>query len=452
VAAINYERYLGHENDTSNAWSPALRADGNMAGDETCTVTFPNVGCLLGGPPGQGGEPGIVTGLTAHQLTFGVACQAPSEQTCVTGATEHSVWAAMYGARVTVTDPTPPTLSTPSGVLWEPGTHGGFHKGTEAVTTSAQDIGGGAQSITLSADGHPVATYSATCNFTFAQPCPLSTGLQTLTLATSNLTDGTHTLTLTATDAAGNQSTVATEQIAIDNTPPSPPTGLAASPTQTGSSTFTVTWTEPDGQVAPITEATYQVCPATGSGSCGPATPAPPGGPATVPVPGPGTWIFSVWLTNAAGNSNPANAAHATLVVPTPASQGSSGSSVGAGSGSESDRDGGPPSPEPTLHAAEALHGRQLAVRVTGPATGTVYISYTGRYRGKVIATAAKKVTLRNGQLRVTFNLSTRAAAYATIRVSVRLDHQATLISTLRRLSVRQRRPSITGGENRDHT
>jgi len=157
-------------------------------------------------------------------------------------------------------------------------------------------------------------------------------------------------------------------------------------------------------------------------------------------------------LTNAAGNSNPANAAHATLVVPTPASQGSSGSSVGAGSGSESDRDGGPPSPEPTLHAAEALHGRQLAVRVTGPATGTVYISYTGRYRGKVIATAAKKVTLRNGQLRVTFNLSTRAAAYATIRVSVRLDHQATLISTLRRLSVRQRRPSITGGENRDHT
>jgi Subtilase family len=67
IAAINYERYLGHENDTSNYWSPALRADGTIVGGETCTVTFPNVGCLLGGPPGQGGEPGIVTALAAHQ-------------------------------------------------------------------------------------------------------------------------------------------------------------------------------------------------------------------------------------------------------------------------------------------------------------------------------------------------------------------------------------------------
>lgn len=179
IAAINYERYLGHENDTSNSWSPALRADGKIVGGETCTVTFPNVGCLLGGPPGQGGEPGIVTGLAAHQLTFGVVCQAPSEQTCVTGATEHSVWAAMYGATVTVNDPTPPTLSAPSGALWAPGAYGGFHKGTEAVTTSAQDVGGGVQSITLAADGHPVATHSAACNFTFPQPCPLSTGPQT---------------------------------------------------------------------------------------------------------------------------------------------------------------------------------------------------------------------------------------------------------------------------------
>jgi hypothetical protein len=132
----------------------------------------------------------------------------------VTGATEHPVWAALYGANVTVSDPMPPTLSAPSGALWEAGAHGGFHKGTEAVDISAQDAGGGVQSITLSADGHPAATYSAACNFTFPQPCPLSTGPQTLTLTTPDLTDGTHNLTLAATDAAGNESTVASEQIA----------------------------------------------------------------------------------------------------------------------------------------------------------------------------------------------------------------------------------------------
>ena len=83
------------------------------------------------------------------------------------------MWAAMYGATVTLSDPTPPTLSAPSGALWEPGASGGVHKGTESVTISAQDVGGGVQSIVLSADGQPVETYSASCNFTFAQPCPL---------------------------------------------------------------------------------------------------------------------------------------------------------------------------------------------------------------------------------------------------------------------------------------
>ena len=37
VSAIDYERYLGQENDTSNSWAPALRADGRShapAGDQ----------------------------------------------------------------------------------------------------------------------------------------------------------------------------------------------------------------------------------------------------------------------------------------------------------------------------------------------------------------------------------------------------------------------------------
>ena len=48
-----------------------------------------------------------------------------------------AVWAAMYGATVTLSDPTPPTLGTPFGALWGPGEAGGFHKGTESVTVSA---------------------------------------------------------------------------------------------------------------------------------------------------------------------------------------------------------------------------------------------------------------------------------------------------------------------------
>jgi hypothetical protein len=82
----------------------------------------------------------------------------------------------MYGATVTLSDPTPPTLSAPSGALWGEGEASGFHKGTESVAVAAADVGGGVASIVLSADGRPVETYSAPCNFTFAQPCPVIDG------------------------------------------------------------------------------------------------------------------------------------------------------------------------------------------------------------------------------------------------------------------------------------
>jgi hypothetical protein len=343
IAAITYERYLGHENDTSNSWSPALRADGNVLLGETCTVAFPNVGCLVGGAPGEGGAPGIITGLSAHQLTSGVVCQVLSPKTCVTGTTEHFVWAAMYGATVTVNDPTPPTLGTPSGTLWGPGEASGVHKGTESVTVSAQDVGGGLQNIVLAADGQPVEAYSAPCDFTFAQPCPLSTGPQTLTLPTTELSDGPHTLTLVATDAAGNQSTVASEQIMVENNPPPPPsTGLAAVPIQTG---------------------------------------------------------------GLAGD----------------------GSGVG-GSGS-----GGSLLPKATVRITETLHGRELVVHVSGPATGRVRVSFTGRLRDRTVASGAQTVALKGGRLTATFKLGPRTAAQAVIRVNARLGHQPAVTSTLDR-------------------
>jgi hypothetical protein len=218
ITGITYERYIGHMIDPDNYWSPALRVDGTIVPGETCLDSVQNgESCFVGGPPGEGGEPGSVTDLSAHELSLGIVCQAPMGEECVTGATEHKVWAAMYGATVTLSDPAPPTLSAPSGALWGPGEAGGFHKGAESVTTSAQDAGGGVQSIVLAADGQPVETYNAPCNFTLVQPCPLSTGAQTLTLPTTSLTDGPHTLTLVATDAAGNQSTVASEQITVKN-------------------------------------------------------------------------------------------------------------------------------------------------------------------------------------------------------------------------------------------
>ncbi len=420
ITGITYERYIGHSLDPKNSWSPALRADGSIVPGETCLDTVENgETCSVGGPPGMGGEPARITGLSAHELSLGIVCQAPTGEECVTGATQHAVWAAMYGATVTLSDATPPTLSAPSGALWGSGAADGFHKGTESVAVAAQDVGGGVASITLSVDGQPMETYTSPCNFTFAQPCPSSTGTQTLTLPTTQLSDGKHTLTLVATDAAGNQSNVAPEEITVDNSAPAAPVGLSATPTQAGGSTFTVTWNDPQGQVAPITGAFYQVCPASGSGSCSAPAAAPAAGPATVTVPGPGSWSIAVWLSNAAGNASPANAARANVVV-APSKSGGSGSGQGT-------------TTTPKIHVTETLRGRKLIVHVAGPASGLVRVRFTGRLKGRVVACAAKRGVLKHGHLTVTFKLGPRTAAHALIRVSAKLDREATVTSTFSR-------------------
>ena len=190
----------------------------------------------------------------------------------------------------------------------------------------------------------------------------------------------------------GNESEVATQQITVANESPPSPTNLIAVPIQTGGSTFNVTWTNP-ADIAPITEATYQICPASGLGACAESLPAPADGPATVTVPGPGLWTLAVWLHDAAGNSSPANAAHVTLTVTPEASHGGPGggsNSNGKGSGSSNSDGNGPTAPKSKLHIVETVRRHKLTVHVTGPSSGTVKVHYTARYRGKVIALRSK--------------------------------------------------------------
>ena len=144
--------------------------------------------------------------------------------------------------------------------------------------------------------------------------------------------------------------------------------------------------------------------------------PAPATGPATVTVPGPGTWKLAVWLSNAAGNGTPANAAHVTLTVP-PSSSGGSGAST----------------TKATIHVSETLSGRELIVHVRGPATGKVRLSFTGRLHGRTVASGARTVVLKHGKLTAIFRLGPRTAAQALIRVSAKLDHELAVTSTLHR-------------------
>lgn len=70
---------------------------------------------------------------------------------------------------------------------------------------------------------------------------------------------------------------------------------------------------------------------------------------------------------------------------------------------------------------------------VTGPANGRVRVGFTGRLKGRIVASASKTVPLKHGHLTVTFKLGPRTAAHALIRVSAKLDHEAVVTSTLHR-------------------
>ena len=86
ITALTYERYIGHSLDPKNSWSPALRADGAIVPEETCLDTVENgETCSIGGPPGTGGEPARITGLSAHELSLGIVCQPPTGRNALQG-------------------------------------------------------------------------------------------------------------------------------------------------------------------------------------------------------------------------------------------------------------------------------------------------------------------------------------------------------------------------------
>jgi len=327
-------------------------------------------------------------------------------------------------------------LSTPVGSLWEPGRSNGYHTGTQTVTGGASDTGGGLQSLTVAADGKPLQTYTATCDYTYPKPCPSSTGPQTFTLPTSQLQDGPHTLTLTAVGAAGNETT-ASEQIMTANNPPPAPALLTITPPTAGGYTFTSRWQSPGEQIVPITGALYQLCPTSGIGSCTTPSAAPIEGPASITAPSEGTWTLEVWYTNAAGLGSPSRAATTTFDAPaTP--HGGIGGSGGAIAGSSSqplpgtgpgkNANSPPPLHPLALRVKARVRGRRLLVKLAGMPNTRVKLSYTAHSHTRTTAHTKTVVRLdTQGQHTTNFPIPAR---WANIQITAQPANSQTVTRT----------------------
>lgn len=308
ISAINYDRYAYLDGD--DGWAPGLRlADGTSY--DRCTIPGGSTGCAVGSAPAGTGGAINRTGLSTTALTFGLYCNPiTGGGQCLSGGTIHSATAALYGSTVTVSDSVAPVLSGAGGNLTSTS---GYRSGSQSGTLTATDSTGIKQT-SVYVDGTQYDATARTCDYTYAAPCSSLTGA-TISMDTTHVADGSHSVQLAATDAGGNEVKTSAVSMTFDNTAPAAPTALTvAGGASKATNSFDVSWTNPGGaQVSPLTNVRYQI----GSGpvqTLGLVTQA-----SGITLPGSGAYTLRVWLVDAAGNEAPGSGATTTLTY-TPAS------------------------------------------------------------------------------------------------------------------------------------
>jgi hypothetical protein len=211
----------------------------------------------------------------------------------------------LRSATVRVSDSSAPAASVSGGDL----VAGGWVRGLRSLTYSASD-NVGIRVARAYVDGVERASETLPCDYTRAAPCGPANA-RPLSIDTALLPDGERTLRVDAVDSAGNVGSSAPKVIQVDNHAPAAPAGVTVEPSSwSGTNRFDVRWTNPGGQGSPMAKAHWSLCAAEGAGTCTTGTAAGTnidslGG---LSVPAAGAWSLNVWLEDAAGNSNAANA------------------------------------------------------------------------------------------------------------------------------------------------
>ena len=231
ITAWTYNRWLGKQ--ITNSWSIYTKYAGTPdAILDSCQVPGDGDPCARGAPGFQSAGERTAAGFSTSKLAFGFTCVNPGAM-CSTGSTIHRVWAALYSSRVTLTDPSPPTLGAATGPLARDGTV----SGTQSITFGASDNSGIGE-LRVLVGGQIRAAAAGACDYTQRLPCGDQPGA-TLQVDTTQIQDGSYPVEIAAVDAtAGRPSeNLARQQVAtvtIDNVPPASAGAAPAAGTTTG--------------------------------------------------------------------------------------------------------------------------------------------------------------------------------------------------------------------------
>ena len=167
-------------------------------------------------------------GANTNAITVRVLCDGPNGHAGCAGSVG---WSALFGPKLYLADDAPPTVGAVSGSVTTDTTL----KGTEGISYSAADLGGGIARLRLYVDREPTAvdhvidTNNGHCQisgtengmwaFSWPKPCPASVNAEEL-IDTTAIADGQHTITLKVVDAAQQEATVWTGSRLVANDPP----------------------------------------------------------------------------------------------------------------------------------------------------------------------------------------------------------------------------------------
>ncbi len=331
----------------------------------------------------------IFSNLDASSLFFGVRCNLVSGgEYCIPAAPgERHAQADLYSAGVTLSEASSPTISSVSGADWS----GGYVSGLAPLALSASDYSGIASVEVRSTIGVVLARAPQPCDYYSAVPCPNLSGA-TIELNTSAAPDGSQSLILTVTDAAGNLTSIISPPVTIDNDGPAAPTALAA--TLAGKEVI-LSWTDPTAPPAPIASATATFC----STACLPSSTVSVTGPVRIPAPStPGAYTVRLSLTDAAGKTS----APATTTFTVPVSS---------------------PSAKSKFKAIIDSRGR---LYVSGPipkGLSPVWVCWHSKRGRRTLGSRCVTLHVRPGRIAITFHPSSRARR-GRITVTVSKGHR----------------------------
>jgi hypothetical protein len=423
LSRLRYWRAIHKMADPGDRWQPYISLSTRDNVIDTCVLGSQST-CTTGADdwyPNDAtttfrGSYRDLTGLSASSIIVGLLCGDSDVHTCGNGSSLTHVDAEIFSAFLTISDPTPPTVGTPTGAGWTADT---WSQGTLPLALASSDTTG-ISATRVSADGSLIATLQRSCRYDRPRPCSDEpTGA--VGLPTAGLADGAHQLTIAAVDAAGNETRVdRPSPLLVDNAAPAAPVGLVSPAPVSTANRFEAHWSLPADAGSPVVAARYQLCQGA---TCGPVQTAPSLTAVDgLVLPPEGEATLRVWLVDALGHEAPAAAATLALRYAPPALGPPMPPVLEPPPPMPPPQPTPNPAPRPTRKASPALkitalshRGHRITLRgtVSPRASGHVTVRFRTRVNGHT-RTLTRHPAIHARTFRTTFTLprsSTRARA-----------------------------------------